>query len=148
MSTSELTDRDAVHHRVCALKGQRGGLDYEQGRWLLAAHRLGLHEALGLGSFAEYAERYGGIDARQARERVRVAEALEELPDLAAALKSGELGWSAVRELTRVVVEATEKGVAGRGARADRARGRAHGGEADEGATGPSIGPRPSPRAA
>ncbi|MCZ7681802.1 MAG: hypothetical protein M5U28_24635 [Sandaracinaceae bacterium] len=35
-----MTDRDAVHHRVCALKGQRGGLDYEQGRWLLAAHRL------------------------------------------------------------------------------------------------------------
>ncbi|MCZ7681803.1 MAG: hypothetical protein M5U28_24640 [Sandaracinaceae bacterium] len=38
-----------------------------------------------------------------------MAEALEELPDLAAALKSGELSWSAVRELTRVVVDATEK---------------------------------------
>lgn len=105
MSLVEMTDRDEVHRRVCSFKGQRGELDYEQGRWLLAADRLRVHEALGLGSFGEYAERFGGIDARQARERVRVAEALESLPELASALKSGQLSWSSVRELTRVVVE-------------------------------------------
>lgn len=109
MSLVDMTDRDAVHRRICALKGQRGELDYEQGRWLLAAHRLGVHEALGLGSFAEYAERFGGIDARQGRGRMRVAEALEQLPAIATALKSGELSWSAVRELTRVAIDETEE---------------------------------------
>ncbi len=108
MSIADLTDRDAVHQHVCSLRGQRGELDYDQGRWLLAAYRLGLHDALGLGSFAEYAERYGGVDGRQARERVRVAEALESLPLLADALRTGVLGWSAVRELTRVAVESTD----------------------------------------
>lgn len=105
MSLAGMTDRDEVHRRVCSFKGQRGELDYEQGRWLLAAHRLRVHESLGLGSFGEYAERFGGIEARQARERVRVAEALESLPELASALKKGQLSWSAIRELTRVVVE-------------------------------------------
>jgi hypothetical protein len=38
-----------------------------------------------------------------------VAEALEELPVLARALKDGNLLWSAVRELTRVATPETER---------------------------------------
>ena len=62
-----------------------------------------------LGSFSEYIERLFGYKPRSLQERLRVAEALESLPALARALASGELSWSAARELTRVVVPDTEQ---------------------------------------
>ena len=43
-----------------------------------------------------------GIDAHTAREKVRVARALEELPLLSAAAARGELGYSKLRALTRI----------------------------------------------
>ncbi|MGH7633281.1 MAG: HNH endonuclease signature motif containing protein [Gemmatimonadaceae bacterium] len=43
-----------------------------------------------------------------AQDRLRVARALGDLPELTAALAHGELAFSAVRELTRVVTPATE----------------------------------------
>ena len=42
------------------------------------------------------------------QEKLRVAEALASLPALERALSSGEISWSAVRELTRVAVRETE----------------------------------------
>src|SRR6185295_18478186 len=56
-----------------------------------------------------YIERLFGYQPRSLQERLRVAEALEGLPALARALSSGELSWSAVRELTRVAVRDTER---------------------------------------
>src|SRR5262249_25964385 len=44
-----------------------------------------------------------------AKERVRVALALDEMPELADALASGELSFSAIRELTRVATRDTER---------------------------------------
>src|SRR5438874_5791221 len=49
-----------------------------------------------------------GLDARAARERVRVARALGTLPRLAQALARGELSYSKVRALTRVATPETE----------------------------------------
>ena len=43
-----------------------------------------------------------GIDTHTAREKVRVARALTELPLLSEALARGELGYSKVRTLTRI----------------------------------------------
>ena len=43
-----------------------------------------------------------GIDTHTAREKVRVARALTELPLLSEALAKGELGYSKVRALTRI----------------------------------------------
>jgi hypothetical protein len=68
-----------------------------------------VHVHLGYSSFSEYIERLFGYQARSLQERLRVAEALEGLPALARALSSGELSWSAVRELTRVAVRDTER---------------------------------------
>src|SRR6185436_20312595 len=42
-------------------------------------------------------------------EKLRVSAALESLPQLSRALEDGRLSWSAVRELTRVVVGETER---------------------------------------
>jgi hypothetical protein len=49
-----------------------------------------------------------GLDPGAARERVRVARALGELPLLAKALDHGELSYSKVRALTRVATRHTE----------------------------------------
>jgi hypothetical protein len=49
-----------------------------------------------------------GLDLGAARERVRVARALGELPLLAGALARGELSYSKVRALTRVATPQTE----------------------------------------
>ena len=49
-----------------------------------------------------------GIDAHTAREKVRVARALENLPLLSEALSKGELGYSKVRALTRVATADNE----------------------------------------
>ena len=50
-----------------------------------------------------------GIDIGAAREKVRVAHALEKVPRIAAAMARGELSYSKVRALTRVASEKTEE---------------------------------------
>src|SRR5437660_3068364 len=50
-----------------------------------------------------------GLDIGAARERVRVAHALERLPRLAHALAHGELSYAKVRALTRVATSETEE---------------------------------------
>ncbi len=98
-----------AHEALTRLARERAAADAEEGRWLLAALRSAAHVHLGFGSFAEYVERLFGYKPRSTQEKLRVAEALEELPNLARALETGSLGWSAVRELTRVTVADTER---------------------------------------
>jgi hypothetical protein len=50
-----------------------------------------------------------GLDLGAARERVRVAHALEALPRLARALAHGELSYAKIRALTRVATAETEE---------------------------------------
>jgi hypothetical protein len=64
--------------------------------------------ANGARSCAEWLSWRIGLDVGAARERVRVARALGELPLLAAALARGELSYSKVRALTRVATPETE----------------------------------------
>ena len=63
----------------------------------------------GFASFGEYVERLFGLGRRAIEEKLRVATALEVLPELEQALRSGNLNWSAVREVTRVAVPQTER---------------------------------------
>ena len=98
-----------AHEELVRLSVKRAGLDFEEGRWLLRAFRSGAHRELGYGSFHKYTERLFGYGPRLTQEKLRVAEALEALPETAAELKAGTLSFSAVRELTRVAVPATER---------------------------------------
>ena len=50
-----------------------------------------------------------GIDLGAAREKVRVAHALEKLPRISAAMARGELSYTKVRAVTRVACPATEE---------------------------------------
>ena len=49
-----------------------------------------------------------GVGMGAAREKVRVARALESLPKVAAAMESGRLSYSKAREITRVATSETE----------------------------------------
>ncbi len=77
-----MAEPDAVHSKACSLSRKRAGLDYELDRCLIAAERLGVPASLGCANAAEYAARFAGFDRREARERLRVAEALEAFLDL------------------------------------------------------------------
>jgi len=98
-----------AHQELVRLANDRAGLDFEEGRWLLRAHREETHLRIGFASFLEYAERLFGYGPRLTREKLRVAEALEELPDTARALRTGTINFSVARELTRVATLSTEK---------------------------------------
>jgi hypothetical protein len=98
----------AAHEALTRLARARAGLDFEEGEKLRAAERACVHERLGYGSFGEYIERLFGYSPRLTLEKLRVAEALDGLPQLAAALREGNASWSSVRELTRVATRATE----------------------------------------
>jgi len=97
-----------AHETLTRLARQRAAADAEEGQWLLRAVRAATHVHLGFASFVEYVERLFGYRPRSTQEKLRVAEALETLPGLRAALQEGRLSWSAVRELTRVAVPETE----------------------------------------
>ena len=97
-----------AHAELVRLARRHAVLDREEGTWLLQALRHSTHVRLGFASFAEYAGRLFGDSPRLVTDKLRVAEALEELPQLAAALEGGQLSWSALRELTRVAAPTTE----------------------------------------
>ena len=99
----------SAHEALTRLARARAGLDFEEGEKLRVAVRARVHERLGYGSFVEYIERLFGYSPRLTLQKLRVAEALDGLPQLAAALREGNVSWSSVRELTRVATHATER---------------------------------------
>ena len=86
-----------IDRRVRLLARRRAALDAEEAAMLVAAKRAEVHVHLGLGSFIEYMERVCGHAPHAARERLRVAEALEELPAMREALAAGEVSFSVAR---------------------------------------------------
>jgi hypothetical protein len=98
-----------AHEALSKLRLKRAALDAEEGMWLLRAFRAATHVYFGYASFGEYIERLFGLRRRATEEKLRVAGALEALPELAEALRSAKLNWSVVRELSRVAVPETER---------------------------------------
>ncbi len=82
---------------------QRAALDAEEAGWLVRAARVQIWRKLGFVSLLDYLERRCDYAPRTARDRIRVAFELEGLPGLTAALATGQLGFSSVKELVRVV---------------------------------------------
>ncbi len=111
-------DWQIVDRALRTIAQRRAGLDAEEARWLREAEALQIWKRLSMVSAQDYMERVLGYAPRTAKDRLRVARALGTLPQLSAALASGELAYSAVRELTRVAIGETEADWL------DRARGR------------------------
>jgi hypothetical protein len=81
-------------------------------RWLeLVAEydRRAGHETWGCRTVAHWLSWHCGLDMRSAREKVRVAQALEELPLVAEEFRAGRLSYSKVRAITRVATPANEE---------------------------------------
>jgi hypothetical protein len=104
----EESDWVLAHRELSRLAALRARGDAEEGRGLLAALRADAHVFAGFGSFGEYVGHLFGYSPRLTHEKLRVAQALEGLPQLAGALESGAIHWSGLRELTRVATAETE----------------------------------------
>jgi hypothetical protein len=98
-----------AHEALAELAQRRSELDGVEGAALLRALRAGVHRHLGFASFAEYVERLFGYSRRTLDDKLRTAEALETLPELARSLSEGAVSWSATRELARVATAETER---------------------------------------
>src|SRR5262245_39560145 len=101
--------RDGADRVLRTLRGVQAARYYQLGCWLRCGARLEVHRMVGYASFREYVDRVLGLGGRATEERLRVAEALEDLPKVAGAFRSGELVYSVVRELTRVAAADTEE---------------------------------------
>jgi hypothetical protein len=103
----EISLRD-LEAQITALAGQLNAAQY---RWLTLIRefdrRGGWHDGK-LHSCAHWLNFKVGLNIGAAREKVRVAHALEGLPKIAASMARGELSYSKVRALTRVACAATE----------------------------------------
>ena len=97
-----------VDRALRAISVRRAALDADEARWLREAEALQIWHPLGMVSALDYLERVLGYAPRTAQDRLRAARALGTLPQLTTALASGALPFSAVRELTRVAMPATE----------------------------------------
>ena len=99
----------AIDRELCDLAKRRGALDAQEVALLCRAIRAEVWRKRGNGSLLDYLEERLGYGPKAANERVRIAMALDELPELEQALANGELPFSAIRELTRVATPATER---------------------------------------
>lgn len=102
-------DWKALHQRLRSIAKRRVALEAEEASYLVEAEETQLYRRLGYTTMIEYMERelYWGPHA--AKERLRVARELAELPLIAELFRDGELCFSAARELTRVATPATEE---------------------------------------
>jgi hypothetical protein len=98
-----------LHQRLHKIAKRRGALDAEEAQCLREAHDMKLWRRFGYVHMNEYLEREVGYGPQVAVERVRIARALAELPQIEASLAEGGLPYSAVRELTRVATAETEQ---------------------------------------
>src|SRR5262245_785055 len=88
-----------------------GHLNAAQHRWLVLIAEFDRRNGWSDGvchSCAHWLNFQCGVALGAAREKVRVAHALEKLPKVAAAMAQGRLSYSKARALTRVASEATE----------------------------------------
>jgi hypothetical protein len=98
-----------VDQQLLTIARRRAGLDAQEARLLRQAVDAEIWVKLGMVSALDYVERVLGYAPHAGAERLRVAEALADLPALECALEAGELNYSAVRELTRVAIPETEE---------------------------------------
>ena len=102
-------DGERIHRTLKRIANARALLDAREAAALRESHRIRLWEQFGYTSMVDYMERELGFTARSAVERLRVANAIEVLPQVEAALEQGALSFSGARELARIVTPETQE---------------------------------------
>jgi hypothetical protein len=108
ISHSELP-LEELEARITELAGHLNAVQY---RWLTLVREFDRRKGWVDGKLASCAHWLNfkcGLNLGAAREKVRVAHALEGLPRVAASMARGELSYSKARALTRVACPATEE---------------------------------------
>jgi hypothetical protein len=100
---------DQLHRTLKRIVKARGSLDLQEAAALREAQQIQIWRQFGHTSLVDYMEREMGYSPRAALERLRVANALPQLPQIAAAIEQGDLSFSGARELTRVATRETEQ---------------------------------------
>jgi HNH endonuclease len=98
-----VADPVTLHEALVRGARWRSALDADELAQLRRAKEVRLWRDHGYATMTEYLESELGYAPRTITERIRVAEALEALPELEDALAAHEIAFSAVKELTRVV---------------------------------------------
>ena len=97
-----------IAHEIFTLAGHLNAANH---RWLLLIAEFDRRAGWSDGatqSCAHWLNWKCGLAMGAAREKVRVARALENLPQVSAAMASGKLSYSKAREITRVATPETE----------------------------------------
>ena len=109
VETTGAVDWRQIDRALRRIARSEGRLEAEKGRWMLAARDAAVHQRFGYATFAEYIEHVFGYGPRDTRDRVRVAEALADLPRTAEAFAAGHLPYTAIRALTTVLKPENEE---------------------------------------
>jgi hypothetical protein len=91
----------SIDRELRSIAKRQRALDAEEAELLCRASREQVWWKFGCATMLEYLELIFGYAPKVGPERLRVAIAIDELTDLRDALASGELSYSALRELTR-----------------------------------------------
>ena len=122
---AEPPDLDRLGDQIAELSARIDAATYEL---LCYLHQFNQqHGWEGFRSCAHWLNWRTGLDLGAAREKLRVAAALAELPHISAAMACGRLSYSKVRALSRVAVPCHRGAAAGGGLRRHRGAGGAAG---------------------
>lgn len=99
---------DQLSDQITTLAGQINAATYRFLKLIAEFDRRQAWAGYGIRSCAHWLSWKCGLDMNTAREKVRVARALEELPAINAAFEKGELSFSKVRAMTRAATDINE----------------------------------------
>ena len=105
----EDNDWREIDRELRSIAKRQRALDAEEAALLCVVARQQIWRQFGCATMLEYLEMIFGYGPKVGHERVRVAMAIEALPELRDALANGEVSYSALRELTRVVTPNTQR---------------------------------------
>jgi Holliday junction DNA helicase RuvB len=95
---------EEIHYHLRGGDVSRRGLAF----YLLDMERRREHKAYGCSSVIQFSDEVLETAPKETRDLLRIARALEDLPEIDRAFGLGELSWSKVREITRVATAETE----------------------------------------
>src|SRR5829696_7356570 len=108
-SSMEALPLEQLEAEITELAGQLAAGECHWLRLVAEYDRRAGHETWGCRTIAHWLSWHCGLDMRSAREKVRVAHALMDLPLVAEEFAAGRLSYSKVRAITRVATPANEE---------------------------------------
>ncbi len=97
-----------LHDRMTTLRAEQKRADYQLACLLVAFDERRGYEGSGCIDTVDYGRRELELRARKTRELLRIGRTMHNVPVLRQAFADGELGYSKMREVTRVAVQQTQ----------------------------------------